>query len=168
MVNLGMQQPQRPLYSQPNTNRPAPPVQFLDEGTSRALSALAHGAIAFGLFGVGFLVSLAIAGVIWLYARRSPHVRFHSEQAGCYQCSVLLINIALVLLMGVSGGFSFFNLVQGKSDFGAGWVFWILLLVFAAWWLGTIILGIIGAVMVLAGKPFKYPFIGDRVARLKF
>jgi len=163
-----MQPPRTPAFQDNRPGRPAPPVQFLDEGTARALSALAHGAIAFGLFGVGFLISLGIAAVIWLYGKRSPLVRFHAEQAGCYQCSVLLINLVLVLIMGLSGGFSLFNSFQGKSDFGAGWVFWILLLVFAVWWLGTIVLGIIGAVFVLMGKPFKYPFIGDRVSRVKF
>jgi uncharacterized Tic20 family protein len=163
-----MQPPERPSYTQNPANRPAPPVQFLDEGTARALAALAHGAIVFGLLGISFLISLGITAVIWLYAKRSPTVRFHSEQAGCYQCSVLLINIALVVLLGVAGGFSIFNNVQGKSDFGAGWVFWLLLLLFAAWWIGTIVLGVVGAFMVLAGKPFKYPFIGDRVSRSKF
>src|SRR5439155_18980109 len=74
----------------PTPQRPPAPSYVIDRSTARALSALAHGAIAFGLLGVGFLVSLAISAAIWLYGRRSPEVRFHSEQAGCYQCSVLL------------------------------------------------------------------------------
>jgi uncharacterized Tic20 family protein len=134
----------------------------MDAGTARLLSAVAHGAIAFGLLGIGFLVSLGVSGVIWLYARRSPLVRFHSEQAGCYQCSVLLINVALVVAMGAAGGFSVFTGVQGRSDWGAGWVFWVLLALFVAWFVGSILLGIIGAVLVLLGRPFKYPFIGNR------
>src|SRR5438874_1578293 len=92
------------------------PVHVIDQSTARVLSALAHGAIAFGIFGIGFLASLAIAGIIWLYGRRSPQVRFHSEQAGCYQCSVLLINILFVVILGVAGGFSLFNAVHGRSD----------------------------------------------------
>jgi len=95
-------------------------------------------------------------------------VRFHSEQAGCYQCSVLLINIALIAVMGASGGFSAFSALHGTSDWGAGWVFLILLFLFAAWWVGSILLGVVGAFLVLLGKPFKYPFIGDRVSRTKF
>lgn len=137
----------------------------MDEGTARTLSAVAHGAIAFWLLGVGFLLSIAISGIIWLYARRSPMVRFHSEQAGCYQCSVLLINLALVVLMGAAGGFSIFNTAQGRGDWGVGWLFWVGLVLFALWFVGTIILGIVGAIMVLLGKPFKYPIIGDRFMR---
>ena len=64
------------------------PGEIADRTAERALSALAHGAIAFGLFGVTFIVTLAITGVIWLYSRRSPEVRFHAAQAGLYQCSV--------------------------------------------------------------------------------
>lgn len=138
------------------------PVQVIDQSTARLLSAVAHAAIAFGLLGVGFLVTLAISGVIWLYARRSPLVRFHSEQAGCYQCSVLLINVVLVVIMGLAGGFSIFTTAQGRSDWGVGWVFWVLLVFFAVWFIATIVLGVVGAILVLMGKPFKYPFIGDR------
>ena len=38
--------------------------------TDRAMAIAAHGAIAFGLLGIGFVVSAAIAGVIWLVSRR--------------------------------------------------------------------------------------------------
>ncbi len=178
MVHLNMQPPEYQHYEQSRANQinqanqPGPvsprPAQFLDESTARALAALAHGAIAFGLLGVGFLLSLLIAGVIWLYGRRSPTVRYHSEQAGCYQCVVLLINVVLVLIMGSAFGFSVFSGLQHKSDWGAGWVFLILLLLFIGWWIGTIAYGLVGAAMVLMGKPFKYPFIGDRISRTKF
>ncbi len=136
--------------------------QVMDRSAERLLSAAAHGAIAFGFLGVSFLISLAISGVIWLYGRRSPTVRFHSEQAGCYQCSVLLINIVCVVALGVGGGLSLFNWVQGKSDMGIGQgVGWGLVL-FGTWFVLSILYGIYAAIRVLLGKPFKYPIIGDR------
>src|SRR5438105_9052574 len=134
----------------PPTNRPnlqpqqppAPaPIRVIDQSAARVLSALAHGAIAFGFFGIGFLASLAISGIIWLYGRRSPQVRFHSEQAGCYQCSVLLINLALVALLGAAGGVSIFSLIKGGSDFGlSGWVL-LGLILFLIWFVASILYG---------------------------
>src|SRR5438445_9060773 len=110
----------------------------IDRSAARTLSALAHGAIAFGLLGVGFLVSLAISAAIWLYGRRSPEVRFHSEQAGCYQCSVLLVNLLFVLFLGVTGGFSLFKVLRGESDWGTGCLTALGLIVFLAWVVGSI------------------------------
>ena len=149
-------------------SQPQPPANNLaDRSAERALAALAHGAIAFGVFGISFLMSLAITGVIWLYSRRSPDVRFHSEQAGCYQCSVLLINVAFVVVLLLSGGFSIISALQGNRDWagGLGWGFSIGLALFAVWFIGTILYGIIAAIMVLLGKRFKYPLIGDRFDR---
>ena len=150
--------PQEPQYS------PLPPkgVVVVDRSAERALAAVAHGAIAFGLFGIGLLVSLLISGVIWLYSRRSPHVRFHSEQAGCYQCSVLVINFMLLIIVLFSGGFSIFQVFQGREDWGSSWVTLFGVVLGLIWFIGTILYGIIGAVMVLLGKPFKYVIIGDR------
>ena len=136
-----------------------------DRSAERALAALAHGAIAFGIFGIGLLVSLLISGVIWLYSRRSPHVRFHSEQAGCYQCSVLVINFVLLLVVLTSGGFSIFQVFQGREDLGTSWVTLFGVVLGIGWFVGTILYGIVGAVMVLLGKPFKYIIIGDRFQR---
>lgn len=134
----------------------------MDQGTERLLAGVAHGAIAFGLFGVTFPVALLITGVIWLYSRRSPYVRFHSDQAGCYQCSVLLINVLVVLLLLASGGFAVVGVIRGETTWGElGLMLWVIGL-FLVWFVITIFLGIIGAIMVLLGRPFKYPFIGDR------
>ncbi len=144
-----------------------PVARAVDRSAERLLSALAHGAIAFGFLGIGFLVSLLISAIIWLYSRRSPQVRFHSEQAGCYQCSVLLVNIAAVIVLLSSGGFAIANLLQGRSDWAAGLStgFFIVLGLFLIWYVTTIIYGIVAAVLVLLGRPFKYPIIGDRVGR---
>lgn len=139
--------------------------QVVDRNADRALSALAHGAVAFGVLGISMLVSLVISGIIWLYARRSPTVRFHSEQAGCYQCSVLAINVVLFIVLVLGGGLSLFTAWQGKSDWGLGWVVLAGVIVLAVWYVGTIVYGVVAAVMVLMGKPFKYPVIGDKFER---
>jgi len=136
------------------------PGQVADRSAERALSALAHGAIAFGLFGFTFIVTLAVTGVIWLYSRRSPEVRFHARQAGLYQCAVLLINLLFVVVLGVGGGFSIINILQGNGSDLARWVIWGLI-IFVVWFFASILYGLYAAVMVLLGKRFKYPFIGD-------
>src|SRR5438132_14414795 len=144
---------------------PSSRTPLIDQGAARALSALAHGAIVFGFLGLGFIASLAISGVIWLYGRRSPEVRFHSEQAGCYQCSVLLINVLFVVILGTLGGLSFFSAARGQSDWGASWGFLVGLLLFLVWFVVSLVSGLIAAAMVLAGRPFQYPVIGDRFRR---
>src|SRR5438477_4720323 len=148
-----MQPPYPPETRQVVPAQPSPgPGYVIDQSLARALSALAHGAIAFGLLGVGFLLSLAISGVIWVYGRRSPQVLFHSEQAGCYQCSVLLINLALVALLGAAGGVSIFSLIKGGSDFGlSGWVL-LGLILFLIWFVASILYGLFAAIMVLMGR----------------
>jgi uncharacterized membrane protein len=127
------------------------------------LSALAHGAIAFGILGFGFIISLAISGVLWLYGRRSPMVRFHAEQAGCYQCLVILINLVLIILLGSTTGLSLFNLITRHQDVTTLTAATIVgACLFLVWFGGSILYGVFAAAMVLAGKPFKYPVIGNR------
>jgi uncharacterized Tic20 family protein len=153
------------MYPYDPTPRPyRSPTQIADRSAERALSALAHGAIAFGLFGVTFMITLAITGIIWLYSRRSPEVRFHARQAGLYQCSVLLINLLFIVVLGVGGGFSIINIVQGNGSDMARWVLWGFI-VFVVWFFASILYGLYAAVMVLLGKRFKYPFIGDRYVK---
>jgi uncharacterized Tic20 family protein len=137
----------------------------IDRGTARVLSAVAHGAIAFGLFGVTWLIALAISGVIWLYGRRNPEVRFHSEQAGCYQCSVLVINLLIVTAVGITGGISIFNILQSRDAIITNWATCLGFVLFLLWFLLTIGYGIYAALLVLAGKPFKYPIIGTRIIK---
>ena len=133
----------------------------MDRETERLLAGVAHGAIAFGLFGLTLPISLLITGVVWLYSRRSPYVRFHSDQAGCYQCSVLLINVLVVVVLAVFGGLAVFEVMRGENTWaGLGLVLWGIVL-FGLWFVVTIVVGIVGAVRVLLGKPFKYPFIGN-------
>ncbi|HEX8599520.1 MAG TPA: DUF4870 domain-containing protein [Chloroflexia bacterium] len=168
MISKMQQHPERPQYPPyppvPGGAPPQPPQiagGAMDRETERLLAGVAHGAIAFGLFGLTLPISLLVTGIIWLYSRRSPYVRFHSDQAGCYQCSVLLINVLVVMVLAVFGGFAIFGVMRGESTWaGLGLVLWGIVL-FALWFAITIFAGIFGAVMVLLGKPFKYPFIGD-------
>ncbi|HET9493597.1 MAG TPA: DUF4870 domain-containing protein [Chloroflexia bacterium] len=155
--NYPYQQPPPPPGSEPH-----PAVQVVDKSAERALSALAHGAIGFSLFGVTFFVSLAVTGIIWLYSKRSPEVRFHAEQAGCYQVIVLAINFTVVLLLSASGGFAIFNLFRGQNiaELNTGVV--VGLCLFGAWFVLSILYGLFAALMVLMGRRFKYPIIGDR------
>jgi uncharacterized membrane protein len=157
-----------PEYTSPPA-QPGPPWQPqrlehpIDRGAEQVLSALAHGAIAFGILGFGFIISLAISGIVWLYGRRSPTVRFHAEQAGCYQCIVILVNLVLVIVLGSTTGLSLFNLIVRREDvttLTTGTIVGVCL--FLIWFGGSILYGVFAALMVLAGKPFKYPVIGNR------
>jgi hypothetical protein len=148
------------------------------------LATLAHAAIGLGFFGIGFLPTLAISGVIWLISHRSPHVAVHAEQAGIYQLIVLVVNVLVIV------GW----LVAAVALFGAGWpgeavallvgrgsadgsamervaapvavALWLLVVpLFAAWYVGTILLGLVAAARVALGYPFWYPGIGTWVRR---
>jgi hypothetical protein len=159
---------QQPSYEQPRSEPRVTPGFLADQSAQRVLGALAHGAIALGLFGFTLVASLLVSAVIWVYARRSPEVRFHAEQAGCYQLIVLLVNALFLLGVGTTGGFWIFNLLQGKGpgELGAGVV--VGLCLFAVWIAISTAYGIIAAVMVLLGKRFKYVFIGDRFEKRVF
>jgi uncharacterized membrane protein len=141
-----------------------PRATKLKATTDRTLAALAHGAIAFGIFGVTFPVALGVSAFLWLYSRRSPQVRFHAEQAGCYQCLVLLVNAIFVAVLALSGGFAIFESLQGRP-----WQMEPLLalgfVLFGLWFVGSIVYGLVATIMVLRGKEFKYPIIGDWAKR---
>src|SRR5687767_299698 len=94
------------------THRPNRLSHVVWSTTDRVLATLAHAAIGFGFFGIGFLLSLAISGVIWVISRRSPHVAVHAEQAGAYQVFVLVVNVVVIV------GW----LVAAVALFGAGWL----------------------------------------------
>jgi hypothetical protein len=134
----------------------------------RALAALAHAAIGFGLVGIGFLLSLAISGIIWLVSRHRPHVAVHAEQAGAYQLVVLAVN-AVVIAGWLAASVALFGqlaLAPPAEWTGRGPAAWQLALwllavpVFGLWYAGTIALGLIGALRVFLGYPFWYPVSG--------
>lgn len=135
-------------------------------GGERTLAAIAHAAIGFGLVGIGFLLSLAITGVIWLAGKRSPYVEAHADRAGRYQLFVLLANIVAIGLW--VGGIALVLYLDLWGRWGdGGWravvlaVVGVVLVVTApaivAWYFGTIFYGLYGALRVLGGHDFHYP-----------
>lgn len=133
---------------------------MLKSASDRTLSALAHGAIAFGIFGVTFPVALGVSAFLWLYSKRSSQVRFHAEQAGCYQCSVLVVNAIFIIVLGLAGGFAIFDYFQGRP-WEMGPLLALGFVLFGLWFVGSMIYGVLAAIAVLRGKEFKYPVIGD-------
>lgn len=136
----------------------------------RRIAAVSHLSIAFGiLIGVGFMLGIAINLVIWLRSKRSTFVEFHAEQAGVYQLVVLLSN-ALIIGIWVGG----IVMLMGDSELGAGQLsvrqilmgMWCALLPLqAAWFLGTIVYGVYGGLLIAAGRDFSYPIIGPWARR---
>lgn len=144
------------------------------KGSERVLAAVAHGAIAFGFVGIGFLLSLAITAVIWLASKRSPYLQEQSDRAGRYQIYVVVVNVLTILLWLLGLGLLLY--LTGWRDWGNGdWQGWahldlrwlvvtldgLLLLIaipiFVVWYIGTIVYGIYGAVRALRGHDFHYP-----------
>ncbi len=140
------------------------------EGSDRALAVLAHASIGFGLVGIGFLLGLAINGVIWLRSRRSSLVNVHAEQAGAYQLAVFLINVALVVVFGVSGLYlAFAPSALGPAELSSPQVLaglWLAVLPLAlVWYVGSIGYGLYGAWKVARGREFWYPIFGGWARR---
>jgi hypothetical protein len=116
--------------------------------------------------------------VIWLVGRRSHYVAVHAEQAGWYQLVVLVLNVvlgaawlvSLVLVLGntlgIAGwlGLPSWN-VGLPVQLAIGLVLALALPLYVVWFVGTIALGVYGALMVTSGKPFWYPVIGPWVRR---
>lgn len=144
------------------------------QGSERALAAAAHGAIAFGFVGIGFILSLVITAVIWLTSLKSSYVREQSDRAGRYQLFVLLVNILAIALW--LAGLGLLLWLTGWRFIGLGGdpqvarslpitlviVLDLILLVLtvpliAVWYFGTIVYGVYGAVRALTGHDFHYP-----------
>lgn len=150
-------------------------VVVAGKGSERALAATAHGAIAFGFVGVGFILSLVITAVIWLVSKKSAYVHRQSERAGNYQLFVLATNILAIVLWLL--GFALLLWLTGWRVFGFGggdpqianslpitllvFVLTITLFIaipaFVVWFYGTIAYGVYGAACALAGYDFHYP-----------
>ena len=135
------------------------------EGSDRTLAVLAHASIGFGLVGIGFLLGLAINGIIWLRSRRSSFVNVHAEQAGAYQLAVFLINLGLVLIFGATGLYlAFAPSAIGPSELSSPQVLagvWLAILPLALLWCrGSTASGLYGAWRVARGREFSYPVFG--------
>jgi hypothetical protein len=150
-------------------------VAAAGQGSERALAATAHGAIAFGFVGIGFILSLVITGIIWVVSWKSTYVREQSDRAGRYQIFVLLVNIlaiglwvlGLALLLWLTG-WRFFGFGGGDPQVARSLpitlliILDLLLLIVAVpiiivWYFGSIIYGVYGAARALAGHDFHYP-----------
>jgi uncharacterized Tic20 family protein len=151
--------------SQPATGRQIAIGHRVMGHVDQRIAAVCHLSIGFGIIvGVGFLVGIAINLVIWLRSKRSPVVEYHAEQAGTYQLTVFLINVALVVLW-----VAFAVGVMGAPDVRLGSIplwqplagSWCLLTpAIAIWYFGTILYGLYGGLLVAAGKEFSYPIFG--------
>jgi uncharacterized Tic20 family protein len=136
----------------------------------RVMASLSHVSALLPMMGVIAPI------VIWVTQReKSEYVAFQALQAlvyqlvmiaawiigmGCYICSFLITFVAIP-----------FSSSSGPSqslDPFLGLAFIIPLLVFGAIFLGGflfVVYGVIGAVMVFQGKPFRYILIGSRIER---
>ncbi|MFN8523064.1 MAG: DUF4870 domain-containing protein [Chloroflexota bacterium] len=139
--------------------------ELVAQGSDRTLGILAHASIAFGLLGVGSLIGIAINAVIWLRAGRSEYVAVQARQAGLYQLSVLLINVAIAGAWVAILVFVF----MGESEIGPGKLsfrqiaagMWLALIpLWLIWYLVTIGYGLYAASRIARGKPFTYPLVG--------
>ena len=133
----------------------AKPQSLPGRAADTTLAAVSHFAIAFGFFGIGFLLSIAISLFIWLYSKRSPYVEFQSSQAGRYQCFVLVFNVLYVAMLGVLLALGFWNQASW-----VGLLFLGLVIVGLLWFVFSILYGVWGGILVLMGKDFRYPYFG--------
>lgn len=156
-------------------------VAVAGQGSERTLAAVAHGAIAFGFLGVGFLLSVAITVVIWLVSWKSDYVREQADRAGRYQIFVLLLNVVVVIIWALGLGLLVWLTGWRIFDGGApdliqsGPVTVVLLIdtfllitaipIFLVWYVGTILYGVYGAARALAGHDFRYPALWGRRKR---
>jgi hypothetical protein len=150
-------------------------IAVAGRGSERTLAAAAHGAIAFGFVGIGFLLSLVITGVIWLASWKSTYVREQSDRAGRYQIFVLLVNIlaiglwvlGLALLLWLTG-WRLFGFGGGDPEIARSLPITLVIIldllllivtipIIVIWYFGTIIYGVYGAARALAGHDFHYP-----------
>lgn len=152
-------------------------IRRVEGGGHYLLAVLAHAGIALGFFGVGFLVSLAISVLIWLFSKRSRYLYFHAEQAGLYQLLVFILNIVGVLML-IGFGVVLWHIEFGPDAPPPGSFTDLLtkvgelieylalpLLLYLIWFVGSILYGIFGAIMVAAGREFSYPWIGNAIKR---
>ncbi len=137
----------------------------------RATAAMAHGAIAFGLFGVGFLITIVVNIYFWYASRNSPYIRRQVEQAGCFQVIVMLVDFLLVAGAGVLFGYLLGAPLLGRQLLPKGsevwfWLLFLILLIsFVIFFFGTIAYGLYAASRAAQGAEFRYHIFGLRDRR---
>lgn len=147
---------------------PPPPPPTGPTAHERSTAAAAHGAIAFGLLGIGFLITIAINIYFWFASQKSPYIRRQVEQAGCYQLIVMLVDFLLVAGGGVLLGYLLGQPILGRQLLPAGseGLFWLLLVFlvvfFIVFFFVTIAYGLYAAGRAAAGVEFRYNLPGLR------
>ena len=112
------------------------------------LAALCHFSILLGIV-IGPMV-IFVPLVMWLIEKdTSKFIAFHAKQCFFYQLSVLVILTG----MSITAGILMFILVG---------FFLIPVIVFTG--MAALVYGVIGGVLVLQGKDFKYFYIGDKLS----
>jgi uncharacterized Tic20 family protein len=138
----------------------------------RILAALSHVTVLFPFMGTISPI------IIWATQKdKSPYIRFQALQALAYQIVLILVWFGGMACYMCSFFGSFFGMMpfigggEGANPTAGvifGLTFIIPFLVFGAMFASLflfIIYGIIGAVMVLQGKDFRYAIIGRRLER---
>ncbi len=143
------------------------PPQSVTTSNERLLAALAHGSVILSFFGA------LVPALIWSFQRRkSPYVAFHALQAAGYQMFVFWVGMAAYLVFFIV---IFFLIIlfsgatvdQGGSPsptmmLGMQASMYALLFGFMGIYF---LIGIIGAVLCMMDKDFKYPILGKRLEK---
>ncbi len=138
------------------------PITTSDE---RLLAALAHGSVIFSFFGP------IVPALVWAFQRRkSPYVAFHALQAIGYQMLTFWVGMAAYLLFILAFmlvAIPLMGLAASNSDFEVTpFILQGFMMFFLFGFMGLYMLfGIVGAVLCLLDKDFKYPILGKRLEK---
>ncbi len=130
----------------------------------RILAGIAHASILLSFLGP------VIPAVLWTTQRRkSQYVAFHALQAMGYQillfwCGVLFGLLVAVIFTAVVFILAF--LTQNQPGYPVDFIFigrFILVLVLFGIWGIFILIGVLGGVLCLTGRDFRYPYLGNRL-----
>ena len=141
------------------------PSQTATTSNERLLAALAHGSVILSFFGA---LSPAL---LWSFQRRkSPYVAFHALQAAGYQMFMFWVGMAaylvffiiifLLVIVFASVSAEPGSAVSTQMMLGLQASMYALLFGFIGIYF---LLGIVGAVLCLMDKDFKYPILGRRL-----
>jgi uncharacterized Tic20 family protein len=133
----------------------------------RIMAALAHGSVM--LFGWGFFAPL----IIWItYRKKSTFVTFHALQALVYQLFQTVywwIYYGILITGVVIGMMASFTAAEQTGDLSSPYGFISLQIIFLAGiFLGFALyalFGVLGAILTLARKDYRYPILGRWLER---
>ena len=142
------------------------PLTTTPSQDERIMAALSHGAVLIPIWGI------VIAVIVWITQKdKSKYTAFQSLQALVYQ---LFIPLVWFLGMGcyMLSFFASFLTIPIAGSSSSNWPFGLMMLVpFATLFtvligeLAFIVFGLVGAVMVLRGKDFRYIILGRLLER---